>query len=413
MEKLQIEKVAEKDNSLKKVVQVVHAKPSEPLSLLQGKLCNCLIKNALDSNIDEEGWWSMPLKILSDQTGFDSNNRVYLTNSALNLMKIIFEYNDISNSNKSQLWERSVLFPEIEISRSHIRYQISKKVCEKVLNPGVYEYALIDLNSIKKFRNSASIPIYEQCVRFKSIGKTSVIDLDEFKQIVLGSNALDGIYKEYKYFKLKILNKSVTEINQWSDINIDEVIETKINRCVKTLQFIVSNKNDLAQVDKVEVIKSIYEDDIKKIGLPDSKIKTILSQHCSSDVENAIKYTLARMGDNKTAAIKNPSAYFMKVLKEKYVFVENDVVNFKPTVESVQPSKIDDDLQIEIKRKKNEDYQKAFFLETMIDQNLIISKYNDYQKIKNLKIIKDKKNISEQAMRMFYNWYGEKIHLNR
>lgn len=341
---------------------------------------------------------------ITDQIGFDSNNNDYLRASALSLMKIIFEYNDVANTNKSLAWEGSVLFPEIEIYRTHIKYQISKKVCEKVLNPGLYEYALIDLNAIKLFKRSASIPIYEQCARFKNIGKTSVIDVDEFKKIVLGSRANEGVYKEYKYFKVKILNQSVDEINKLSDINIDGIIEKKINRSVKSLQFIVSKKADLLLSNKLELIKSIYEEDLKKIGIPDSKIKLILAEYSSEEVEKAIKYTLERMADTNSPPVQKPSAYFIKTLKERYVS-DIPVANQTVTKTTIKTESKETKLDEQFKKHLQLKYESAFANETPEEQNTIIATYNMNQPIRNLKINHDKP-ASEQAKRMFFKWYG-------
>ena len=72
----------ETPDAFRKAVQVVHSQPKSPLSLLQRKLGNAWLKNAVDNHPDPDGWWQLAIGKLAVTIGFDSNNRQYLKESA-------------------------------------------------------------------------------------------------------------------------------------------------------------------------------------------------------------------------------------------------------------------------------------------------------------------------------------------
>lgn len=149
------------------------------------------------------------------------------------LMAVIFEWDVISPEvKKKQVWKASVLFPEVEIRPDVIRYQISRQVLEQVLSPEMY--ALIDLNILKRFRRASSLALYEHCLRFERIKRTSEVEWNLFRDIILGDGSDATSYKEYKVFKDKVLKQAIAEINALSDISV-ELQETKIGRRVHAL----------------------------------------------------------------------------------------------------------------------------------------------------------------------------------
>ena len=108
-------KLPETPDPFRKAVQVVHSKPRAPMSLLQHKLANVWLKNAMVTQADEQGWYTIPIRTMAVDVGFDSNNREYLKQSAEQLMRIVFEWDVVAPQHKRVLWKASVLFPEVEI----------------------------------------------------------------------------------------------------------------------------------------------------------------------------------------------------------------------------------------------------------------------------------------------------------
>ena len=389
----------EPTNTYRKAVQVVHSKPSQPLSLIQGKLSNCWLKNAYDSETDKEGWWVISFSKMAQEIGFDSNNRDYLRNSALELMQIVFEYDVISRTNQRLLWKASVLFPDIEIQDGSIRYQISGQLKDRVLNPDMY--ALVDLNVLRRFQRASSIPIYEHCVRFVNLGKTAEVELVTFREIVLGSKSHDSAHMEYKYFKQRVLRPSIIEINTFSEITI-ELLEVRLGRRVNTLQFLVKRKKKLEvpAEDPLEVEK------ITKLlidfGLQLPSVKKLVKQHSSNELLAALEYTKKRLAD-KRSPVDNPPAYFQRALEERWGIVdETPVAESKPTTDRKVPQAGKKQLKEAYQLHRIEEAEKYFSAMDGQEQEPLVTRYNGQQKIAGLRF--NSKRRAKAAQSAFFQW---------
>jgi len=224
-------------NSFRKAVEVVHSKSRTSLSLVQRKLSNVWLKNAIETAPDSGGWWTVSIADMAEVIDFDSKNYEHLKGAAIELMNIVFEWDVIAPTKKRAAWKASVLFPDVEIGigTGRIKYRISEQIREHILKPEMY--ALIDLNVVRRFRRSSSLAIYEHCTRFERIGRTADVPWQDFRDILLGtSGEQKKIYEQYKYFKSKILTPSIAEVNAQSDINV-VMIETKAGRWVESLRF--------------------------------------------------------------------------------------------------------------------------------------------------------------------------------
>lgn len=381
-------------NAFKKAVQIVHSKPSAPLSLLQGKLSNCLLKNALDTEPDKEGWWTISIMEMGGAIGFDSNNRAYLRNSALELMKIVFEYDVISKSNTRVLWKASVLFPDMEIQESVMRYQISGQLRDRVLNPDMY--ALIDLNVLRRFQRSASIPIYEHCIRFINLGKTAVVQLETFRDIVLGANSGAGSYKEYKYFKQKVLRPSIVEINTLSEITI-ELVEGKIGRSVDSIHFLVKRKpsSEVTSPRSDEIIK--ITDELVQFGLSAIDVRRLVKQHTPNELRAALEYT------RKQSRVDNPLGYFRKALENGW-----GIVDVEPPIEvklsATDPADKGAKKSIEDVYRVHQIKEAQSYFNGIDgdDQDLLVTQYNEQQTTASLKFKKERQ--TKIAQTGFFAW---------
>lgn len=304
----------ETPDAFRKAVQVVHSKPKQPLSLVQRKLGNAWLKNAIEKQPTEDGWWELGTKQLATSIGFDSNNRKYLTDSAEALMRVVFEWDVLAQPNKRVPWKASVLFPEIEIHADTIRYQISAQMRERLMNPDMY--ALIDMNVVRRFRRASSLAIWEFCIRYEKIGLTAEVEWEQFRDMILGESADAKTYKEYKFFKMRALTPSVAEINSESNHTII-LVEKKLGRRIHTLRFEVKKKStadDAAQDDMaVELVSEMV-----KLGVPQSEAKKLCVAHDYKAIRGALEYTRQRINDKKKAKIDKPAAYFRQALAKGY-----------------------------------------------------------------------------------------------
>jgi hypothetical protein len=386
----------------KKAVQVVHSKPRAPMSLVQRKVSNSWLKNAVQNKPDEEGWWSIRIADMAYEIGFDSNNREYLRGSALELMRIVFEWDVVAAEGKRPKWKASVLFPDVEMTPEVVRYKISSQLHDQVLNPDMY--AMIDMNVVAKFRRASSLALYEFCVRFERIARTAEIPWESFRDMVLGESTEAKSYLEYKYFKQKVLKPSVAEVNAQADIHV-ELKETREGRRIKNISFTVhkSGSHQLEIViDNERVMQLVGE--MVNIGVLQSEAKKLTTQHRIEELSAAVVYVKRRTTDKRAAPVENPAAYLRQALKNKWAIVESPPASEgAKKVLSTQKASGADKL---VEKYMAEQFQQAeaYFKELdAVDQDDLIQRYNAQQEISGLRI---GTKAGKAAKTAYFTWVG-------
>lgn len=366
------------------------------MSLLQHKLANVWLKNAMVTQPDDQGWYAIPIRTMAVDVGFDSNNREYLKQSAEQLMRIVFEWDVIAPQHKRVLWKASVLFPEVEIRPDMLRYQISRQLRDHVLDPEMY--ALIDMNVVRKFRRAASIPIYEFSVRFEKIKITAELPWQEFRDMVLGDNSEAKAYAEYKYFKQKVLNPCIAEINAESNISI-ALLETKIGRRINTIRFSVEKKPDQAVEDATLSDEQHLElvGEMVRLGVPQSEAKKLMRNHKADQVRAAVDFTKKRNVDKKAAKLENPAAYFRQALAQGWGLAEDvEVKRAAPAIkDGIDP------LEEEFELQRISEAEGYFNELDPSDQTRLIEGYNEQQQTPQLRVTKKQ---SRAAKTAFLRW---------
>ena len=384
----------ETPDAFRKAVQVIHSKPQSPLSLVQRKLGNAWLKNAIERSPNDDGWWEIGLTTLAHDIGFDSNNRQYLKESAESLMRIVFEWDVMAPANKRVHWKASVLFPEIEIRSDVIRYQISSQMRERLIDPEIY--AMIDMTIVRRFRRAPSLAIWEFCVRFEKIGRTAQVPWEQFRDMMLGDAPEGKTYREYKYFKSKVLLPAIAEINAESNHTV-VLQEEKEGRRITTLQFQISKKtSEPPPVEDGRSMEMVGE--MVKLGLPQSEAKKIATTHRSGDLRAALEYTKKRLADKKLTSVENPGAYFRHALANHYALAE-----VAPSAATSAPGK--SSKRIDIKEAyfaKQLVEARAYFNELdPIDQAAFIDRYNEQQNAPPLRL---KSRVTKLAQTAFFQW---------
>lgn len=390
-------------NSFRKAVQVVHSKSRAPLSLIQRKLSNAWLKNAIENTPDESGFWSIRTAEMAQAIDFDSNNAEHLKNAARELMQIVFEWDVIAPASKRVGWKASVMFPDVELLPGLMRYRISEQIKKYILDPEMY--ALIDLNIVRKFRRASSLAIYEHCTRFVKIGHTASVPWREFRDMVLGVSPESSIYQEYKYFKAKVLNPSVAEINSQSDIVV-LMHEIKAGRTVVALQFEVSKKQREASVVIEDEAAIPLVGQMVAFGVPQSEAKRLVREYRKEQIQAAVDYTKNRMADKRASKLGKPAAYFRRALQEGW----GDAPPDAPVVSEISvPSG-------RVRRQSQGDQIREAYMESRIqdaegyfneldaaDQAGLIGRYNDRQEIPSLRL-KESKKPTKAVKAAFLQW---------
>jgi len=388
----------------RKAVEILHNKPKAPLTLLQRKLFNALVKHAIEKPADDRGWWSITLRSLQTDVGFDSNNREYLKESARALMSIVFEWDQMAPQTKRGAWKASVMFPEVELHPDQMKFQVSSHLRELMLKPDIY--AMIDMSIVRRFRRGPSLAIWEFCVRYEKIGRSAEVEWRIFRDMVLGETADSKTYQEYKHFKSKVLNTSIAEINAESNLTI-ALVETKVGRSVATIRFDIARKHV-----ETEVIESGADlellGELIKLGVMQSEAKKLLKQYPVEQLRATLDYTRRRQADKRGDKLGNPAAYFRHALTNGYATVEAAASSQEGRTAAGAPA------EGQGARSKKVDLREAFLQARSIeaegyfkeldaaDQALLIERYNSQQTLPALRL--NGKRVSKASEIAFKRW---------
>jgi hypothetical protein len=386
----------EAPDAFKKAVQVVHSQPKAPLSLLQRKLGNAWLKNAVETPPDAAGWWEIGIRQLSRTIGFDSNNREYLKESAEALMRVIHEWDVLAPVGNRVQWKASVLFPEIEIRQDVFRYQISSQMRDRLIDPDVY--AVIDMSVVRRFRRAPSLAIWELCVRFEKIGRTAEIAWEKLRDMALGESAEAKTYQEYKYFKAKVLKPAIAEINAESNHTIS-LIERKDGKRITALRFEIQRKGmleDPKEAPSAEQIELVAELSILRV--PSSEAQRLVKQHSTEAVRAALDYTRRRMKDPKAASLSNPAAYFRQALIGRYAESQPGV---KPAASAKPGPKTAVDVRGAYLAHWSGEAEKYLGELEPVERDNYVERYNASQSSGMLRL---GKRTSQLALTSFYRW---------
>ncbi|MGE5469676.1 MAG: replication initiation protein [Bacteroidota bacterium] len=385
---------AETPDAFKKAVQVVHSKPKSPLSLLHRKLGNAWLKHAIEHQPDADGWWELSIKKLSENIGFDSNNRQYLKESAEALMRVVFEWDVIAPLDKRVQWKASVLFPEIEIRSDAIRYQISSQMRERMINPEIY--AMIDMNVVRRFRRASSLAIWEFCVRFERIGRTAEVEWRIFRDMVLGESPDNISYQEYKYFKSKVVNPAITEINHESNHMIG-LVEERIGKRVATIRFNIDRK---AKPEALATDGQSAElvGEMLAIGVPRSEARKLAAANGQEQIRNALDYIRRRMADPQMAKLQNPAAYFRQALNNGYAVGDGAAAGKEVVRQRPAPAMDIKEIYAAQQTAEAEDYFNEL---DAGEQMALIESYNGGQPVPSLRLNAKATKLAQAA---FFRW---------
>ena len=388
----------------RKAVEILHNKPKAPLTLLQRKLFNALVKHAIEKPADDRGWWSITLRSLQTDVGFDSNNREYLKESARALMSIVFEWDQMAPQTKRGAWKASVMFPEVELHPDQMKFQVSSHLREIMLKPDIY--AMIDMSIVRRFRRGPSLAIWEFCVRYEKIGRSGEIEWRVFRDMVLGETGDSKTYQEYKHFKSKVLNTSIAEINAESNLTV-ALVETKVGRSVSTIRFDIVRKH----VEN-EVIESGADlellGELIKLGVMQSEAKKLLRQYTVEQLRATLEYTRRRQGDKRGEKLGNPAAYFRHALANGYATVDAAPVapasgaaaGSAAEAQGTRARKVD--LREAFMQSQSAEAEGYFKELDATDQALLIERYNTQQSLAALRL--NGKRVSKASEIAFKRW---------
>ncbi|MEO8400957.1 MAG: replication initiation protein, partial [Gammaproteobacteria bacterium] len=324
----------------------------------------------------------IPLKQLCSLIGYRSNDIDLIKKAIKSLISTVMEWNLLDDSkfiNEANFapdtisWNASSLLAGASIERGLVRYSYSPQI--KTVLSSLEIYGRINLFVQSKFNSAYSLVLYENCVRFKNIGRTSWFKLDLFRSLMGLTN---GQYELFKELKRNVITVAVSEINQKSDIYIEAEYQ-KIGRTISAIKFTIA-ENETYQPSFKRATKPVEKTNIEHQN--NSSFIEILTGDFSITKRQAeeliYKYDEDYLAEKinlvrKTKKVENPGAYLISALK-------NDYKETSKTVNSTQSvggnrntylRETEDASQVRSLKKKYVEYKFKVYLKFLAEKALL------------------------------------------
>jgi len=293
---------------LKKHNAVIHIEGN--LSLIERKIYNVLLLNAMDSMLTERTH-HIPVRILCEMMGYESDNWVVLRTALKNLQSTILEVNLLRNGR--HFWEAMSLLSYASIEKGICTYRYDEAIAHRLHRPEFYTN--INLSVQNQFSSGQALTLYENCVRFRDTGSTGAWEIDLFR-LMMG-NLNEPSYDDFKYLNHHCIKKAVREINEVSDITVEPFYQ-KEGRKVERVGFKVARQKQIALLgsdidDPANVMRqsSLYIR-LCSHGLTDA-VACMYIKHDAGRAEAAVRY-LERCITQPGKRIANHAAYLRALI---------------------------------------------------------------------------------------------------
>jgi hypothetical protein len=268
---------------VKKSVSAIHF--GGKLTLLQRKLFNALLAHAYDDLIENREH-HLPIQLLCEVIGFDSNNIGYLRESLSGLIRTIVTF-DLLGDDADLPWEAMPLLASVKCSDGMCTYRFPRVLAERLYQPNVY--TSINLSILREINSTYTLQLYENCVRFAKDGKTPWWTIELFRELL-------GLEKQSSYRQFKVLNRAVIqpalkEVNALADIRL--TLETqRTGRSITSLRFLVEPAPESADArsdrEKSEKLRATY-DDLAKEGVSPALARTWVAEYGETYISQKVK----------------------------------------------------------------------------------------------------------------------------
>lgn len=309
------------EKKVKKHVGAIHI--TNKLSLLERKISNVLLWNAYEDLLKEETH-KIRVKDLADIIGFDSNDRIILKKSLVNLMRTVLEWNVLDEKGREKDWEASTMLEYTRVKGVYCYYSYGKKLREKLYNPKMYER--INLTIQKKFSSGYALALYENCLRFKNIGSTGWIAIDRFRKI-MGVGPKE--YSDFRRLNERVIKGPVKQVNSSSDIVLDPEYKREKRRVVAVRFKVEDNpqlslfgvsksgmeSGDLMEIKQLRGGRLEIRERLQRFGLSEKQVEWALKEHDEGYVNENMGIV---EGDYRAGKVKNLPAYALAALQEDY-----------------------------------------------------------------------------------------------
>jgi hypothetical protein len=294
---------------LKKHAATIHC--SNSLSLLQRKISNALLYHAYKELLSKEEH-EITIKNLCNLIGYHGNNHAAIKEALKGLLSTVIEWNVAHESNGREDWTASSILASVSLQGPICLYAYSPRMKLLLHSPSMF--GKIDLFVQSRFKSSYGLALYENCIRYRGLDYTKWFELDIFRKLM---GVPPDIYTIFRDFKKRVIDKSIEEVNMYSDLYVESEVQ-KEGRQIKKIRFSLKER-----AKKIRLGSQVQ---------PTSNIVSVLQMHwgfsaeqaeqlCNQYPDNFIEEKIALIESSKNyqaGKVHNLQGYLLSALKNNF-----------------------------------------------------------------------------------------------
>ena len=303
------------NHELKKHAATIHC--SNTLSLLQRKISNALLYHAYQELLLKEEH-EITIKELCKLIAYNGNNHAAIKDALKGLLSTVIEWNVVNDTTGTEDWTASSILASVSLSGPVCLYAYSPRMKQLLHSPTMF--GKINLFIQSRFKSSYGLALYENCIRYRGLGFTKWFDLETFRKLM---GVPPGIYTVFRDFKRRVLDKSVEEVNTYSDLFVEpevwregkQVMRLRFSLKERAKKVRLGNQSTIEQGDHTKETIIVRMRD--EYGLTSKQANQFFEEYGQDFILE--KMNLVESSPNyQQGKIQNLTAYFLSALKHDY-----------------------------------------------------------------------------------------------
>ena len=309
------------EHEIKKHAATIHC--SNTLSLLQRKITNALLYHAYKELMLKEEH-EITIKQLCKLIAYHGNNHAAIKDALKGLLSTVIEWNVVNDTTGYEDWTASSILASVSLQGPMCLYAYSPRMKQLLHSPSMF--GKVNLLVQSRFKSSYGLALYENCIRYRGLPYTKWFDIETFRKLM---GVPVGKYVVFRDFKRRVLDKSVEEVNTYSELIVDVEMQRE-GRQVTKLRFSLKerakktrlggNKQDDTAIDSesTESPESILKSKlINQFSLTVEQVRQVLREYGHDFI--ADKITVIEASKNyQRGNVHNLAGYFLSALKNNY-----------------------------------------------------------------------------------------------
>jgi plasmid replication initiation protein len=301
-------------HELKKHAATIHC--SNTLSLLQRKITNALLYHAYKELMVKEEH-EISVKQLCKLISYQGNNHAAIKSALKELLSTVIEWNIVNDTTGLEDWTASSILASVSLKGPLCYFAYSPRMKQLLHSPSMF--GKINLLVQSRFKSSYGLALYENCIRYRGLPYTKWFELDLFRKLM---GVPPDKYSIFRDFKRRVLDKSVEEVNTYSELIVEAEVYregkqvTKIRFALKerAKKTRLGTTNALEESDPMAELKSRLTN---QFCLTENQASEVMTEYGSDFIHE--KMNLVESSKNfKQGKIQNLAGYFMSALKHNY-----------------------------------------------------------------------------------------------